>query len=43
MDIIMSFADENCLVIVSNIIERCAEELKEKKLRTLKNNKDEQV
>lgn len=42
MDIIMSFADEDCLVIVSNILERCAEELKEK-LRTLKNNKDEQV
>ena len=42
MDIIMSFADEDCLVIVSNILERCAEELKEK-LRTLKNNKDEQI
>lgn len=41
MDIIMSFADEDCLVVVNNIIERCAEELKEK-LRTLKNNKDEQ-
>lgn len=42
MDIIMSFADEDCLVVVSNILERCVEELKEK-LRTLKNNKDEQV
>ena len=42
MDIIMSFADEDCLVVVNNIIERCAEELKEK-LLTLKNNKDEQV
>ena len=42
MNIIMSFADEDCLVVVSNIIERCAEELKEK-LRTLKNNKDEQI
>ena len=42
MDIIMSFVDEDCRVVVSNIIERCAEELKEK-LRTLKNNKDEQV
>lgn len=42
MDIIMSFVDEDCLVVVSNIIKRCAEELKEK-LRTLKNNKDEQV
>lgn len=42
MDIIMSFTDKDCLVTVSNIIERWAEELKEK-LRTLKNNKDEQV
>lgn len=42
MDIVMSFADEDCLVIVSNILERCAEELKEK-LQTLKNNKDEQI
>nr|UWG28132.1 MAG: hypothetical protein [Bacteriophage sp.] len=42
MDIIMSFVDEDCLVVVSNILERCAEELKEK-LRTLKNNKDEQI
>lgn len=42
MDIIMSFVDEDCLVVVSNIIKRCVEELKEK-LRTLKNNKDEQV
>ena len=42
MDIIMSFADEDCLVVVSNILERCAEEIQEK-LLTLKNNKDEQV
>lgn len=42
MDIIMSFIDEDCLVTVSNIIERWAEELKEK-LRTLKNNRDEQI
>lgn len=42
MDIIMSFADEDCLVIVSNIITRCAEEMKEK-LQTLKNNRDEQI
>ena len=42
MDIIMSYADEDCLVVVSNILERYAEELKEK-LRTFKNNKDEQV
>ena len=42
MGIIMSFADDDCLVVVNNIIERCAEELKEK-LLTLKNNKDEQV
>lgn len=41
MAIIMSFTDDNCLVVVNNIIERCAEELKEK-LLTLKNNKDEQ-
>lgn len=42
MGIIMSFADYDCLVVVNNIIERYAEELKEK-LLTLKNNKDEQV
>lgn len=42
MDIIMSFIDEDCLVTVSNIIERWAEEIQEK-LLTLKNNKDEQV
>lgn len=42
MGIIMSFADYDCLVVVNNIIERCAEELEEK-LLTLKNNKDEQV
>lgn len=42
MGIIMSFADDDCLVVVNNIIERYAEELKEK-LLTLKNNKDEQV
>ena len=42
MDIIMSFTDEDCLVTVSNIICRCAEEIKEK-LQTLKNNRDEQI
>lgn len=42
MGIIRSFADDDYLVVVNNIIERCAEELKEK-LLTLKNNKDEQV
>ena len=42
MDIIMSFIDENCLVTVSNIIERWAEEIQEK-LLTLKNNRDEQI
>ena len=42
MDIIMSFIDEDCLVIVSNIIERWAEEIQEK-LLTLKNNRDEQI
>lgn len=42
MDIIMSFTDEDCLVTVSNIIGRCAEEMKEK-LQTLKNNRDEQI
>lgn len=42
MDIIMSFIDEDCLVTVSNIIERWAEEIQEK-LLTLKNNRDEQV
>lgn len=42
MDIIMSFTDEDCLVTVSNIIIRCAEEMKEK-LQTLKNNRDEQI
>lgn len=42
MDIIMSFTDEDCLVTVSNIIRRCAEEMKEK-LQTLKNNRDEQI
>lgn len=41
MGIIMSFADEDCLVVVNNIIERCGEELKEK-LLTLKNKRDEQ-
>lgn len=41
MDIIMSFTDEDCLVTVNNIIERCAEELKEK-LQTLKNQINEQ-
>lgn len=35
MDIIMSFIDEDCLVTVSNIIERWAEEIQEK-LLTLK-------
>lgn len=42
MDIIMSFIDKDCLVTVSNIIERWAEEIQEK-LLTLKNNKDEQI
>lgn len=42
MDIIMSFVDEDCLVTVSNIIERWAEEIQEK-LLTLKNNRDEQI
>lgn len=42
MDIIMSFTDEDCLVTVSNIICRCAKEMKEK-LQTLKNNRDEQI
>lgn len=42
MDIIMSFIDEDCLVTVSNIIERWAEEIQEK-LLTLKNNRDEQI
>ena len=42
MDIIMSFIDEDCLVTVSNIIERWAEETQEK-LLTLKNNRDEQI
>lgn len=42
MDIIMSFTDEDCLVTVSNIICRCAEEMEEK-LQTLKNNRDEQI
>ena len=41
MDIIVSFTDEDCLVTVSNIISRCAEEMKEK-LQTLKNNRDGQ-
>lgn len=41
MEIIMSFTDEDCLVVVNNIIERCGEELKEK-LLTLKNKRDEQ-
>lgn len=40
MDIIRSFIDEDCLVVVSNILERCAEELKEK-LLTIKNNKED--
>ena len=42
MDIVMSFIDEDCLVTVSNIIERWAEEIQEK-LLTLKNNRDEQI
>lgn len=42
MDIIMSFIDEDCLVTVSNIIERWAKEIQEK-LLTLKNNRDEQI
>lgn len=42
MDIIMSFIDEDCLVTVSNIIKRWAEEIQEK-LLTLKNNRDEQI
>lgn len=42
IDIIMSFIDEDCLVTVSNIIERWAEEIQEK-LLTLKNNIDEQI
>lgn len=42
MDIIMSFIDKDCLVIVSNLIERWAEEIQEK-LLTLKNNRDEQI
>lgn len=42
MDIIMSFTDKDCLVTVSNIIERWAEEIQEK-LLTLKNNRDEQI
>lgn len=42
MDIVMSFTDEDCLVTVSNLICRCAEEMKEK-LQTLKNNRDEQI
>lgn len=42
MDIIMSFIDKDCLVTVSNIIERWAEEIQEK-LLTLKNNRDEQI
>lgn len=41
MDIIVSFTDEDCLVTVSNIISRCAEEMKEK-LQTFKNNRDGQ-
>lgn len=41
MDIITSFTDEDCLVTVSNIIGRCAEEMQEK-LLTLKNNRDGQ-
>ena len=40
MDIIRSFTDEDCLVVVSNILERCAEELEEK-LLTIKNNKED--
>lgn len=39
---IMSFIDEDCLVTVSNIIERWAEEIQEK-LLTLKNNRYEQI
>lgn len=42
MDIIMSFIDEDCLVTISNIIERWAEQIQEK-LLTLKNNRDEQI
>lgn len=42
MDIIMSFIDEDCLVTVSNIIERWVEQIQEK-LLTLKNNRDEQI
>lgn len=42
MDIIMSFINEDCLVTVSNIIERRAEEIQEK-LLTLKNNRNEQI
>ena len=42
MDIIRSFIDEDCLVTVSNIIERWAEEIQEK-LLTLKNNRNEQI
>lgn len=42
MDIIMSFVDDECMVTVTNIITRCAEEMKEK-LQTLKNNRDEQI
>lgn len=42
MDIIMSFVDNECMVTVTNIITRCAEEMKEK-LQTLKNNRDEQI
>lgn len=42
MDIIRSFIDKDCLVTVSNIIERWAEEIQEK-LLTLKNNRDEQI
>lgn len=42
MDIIMSFVDDDCMVTVTNIITRCAEEMKEK-LQTLKNNRDEQI
>lgn len=42
MDIIMSFVDDECMVTVTNIINRHAEERKEK-LQTLKNNRDEQI
>lgn len=42
MDIIMSFVDDECMVTVTNIITRCAKEMKEK-LQTLKNNRDEQI